>query len=216
MQGQKSTTQLQRSSVTVDSLFDLDVFDHEDSDYDSDARRNIRPEALSASLTFASSSYDNLPSLQQVKGQEQQQRERLQDLRQIGGILACMLTPTITHADDTHYLCLVQLLEQTLCVTSLLTGVCVCGVVCLRPCWLTQTLVCSSSQKLHGKEPEEDSRADEMPSKRPTKRFWTGIPSTCQRSMSTPSCSQSHAASTTRQRSCICAPLTSTHFTNAL
>ena len=83
----ESTTQrLQRSSVTIDSLFDLDVFDHQDSDYDSDARTNIRPEALSASLTFASSSYENPPTLQQVKGQERQQRERLQDLRQLGGI----------------------------------------------------------------------------------------------------------------------------------
>jgi len=88
-------------------MLDLDVFDHEDSDYDSGSQRNMRPEALSASLTFASSSYDNLPSLQQVKGQEQQQRERLQDLRQLGGIMACTLTPTITHADDTHYLFLV-------------------------------------------------------------------------------------------------------------
>jgi len=43
------------TSRSTPCLIDLDVFDHEDSDYDSDTRRNIRPEVLSASLTFVSS-----------------------------------------------------------------------------------------------------------------------------------------------------------------
>ena len=73
-------------SSPVDSLFDLEDFDDEkDSDSVSD-RRPGEAAALSASLAFASSVLENQPSLKQVKTQQLQQQERLQDLRQLGGI----------------------------------------------------------------------------------------------------------------------------------
>ena len=84
-----SEVALSERSSAVDSLFALEDFDDdEDSDLVSDPR-DRRPgdaAALSASLTFASSVLESQPSLRQVKSQQLQQQERLQDLRQLGGM----------------------------------------------------------------------------------------------------------------------------------
>jgi tetratricopeptide (TPR) repeat protein len=77
----------------VDSLFDVDVYDSGDEPAvpGSGVPRHaaLRPgkaHALSASLAFASPPEQSQEALQQVRQNEHRQRERLNDLRQIGDL----------------------------------------------------------------------------------------------------------------------------------